>query len=117
MNFWERYSPFSATWGRILKKQLQEQVRKKMKAPKKIQPSLSKKNIEILEHYDVNLDIFLEYISNCRDIDIDKIIINSPAIPIVTYSLRDAFQFLIQHEHRHINQAMRVKSDKHFPKE
>lgn len=117
MNFWERYSPFSGAWGRILKDQLQEQVRRKMRAPKIIQPSSSKMNIELLEDYYKNLDIFLDYISNCRNIDIDKIIINSPTIPIVTYTLRDAFQFLIQHEHRHINQAIRVKSDENFPKE
>ena len=115
MSFWERYSPFSGAWGGILKDQLQEQVRRKMRAPKIIQPSSSKMNIELLENYHKNLDIFLEYISNCRDIDIDKIIINSPTISMVTYSLRDAFQFLIQHEHRHINQAIRVKSDENFP--
>jgi len=117
MNFWEKYSPFSAAWGRILKDQLQEQVRRKMRAPKIIQPSSSKLNIELLEDYYKNLDIFLEYISICKNIDIDKIIINSPTISIVTYSLRDAFQFLIQHEHRHINQAIRVKMDENFPKE
>ena len=117
MNFWESYSPFSGAWGRILKDQIQEQVRRKMRAPKIIQPSSSRMTMELLEDYYKNLDIFLEYISNCRNIDLDKIIINSPPMPIVTYSLRDAFQFLIQHEHRHINQAIRVKSDENFPKE
>ena len=117
MNFWERYSPFSGVFGRMLKDQLKEQVRRKMKAPKIIQPSVSKMNIEVFERYYNSLDVFLEYISNCRNIDIDKIIINSPTISIVTYSLRDAFQFLIQHEHRHINQAIRVKSGENFPKE
>jgi uncharacterized damage-inducible protein DinB len=117
MNFWERYSPFSSFCGRILKDRLQEQVKKKMIAPKIIQPSSGKMKIELIEHYYNSLDIFLEYISNCRNIDIDKIIITSPTIPIVTYSLRDAFQFLIQHEHRHINQAKKVKSNENFTKE
>ena len=47
---------------------------------------------------------------------VDKTIINSPLIPIVTYNLRDTFQFLIQHEHRHINQAIKVKANEGFPK-
>ena len=115
MNFWERYSPFSSFCGRIMKDRLQEQVKKKMKAPVKIQPSASKMTVDPIEQYHQSLDNFLEYISNCRNIDIDKIIITSPIIPIVTYSLRDAFQFLIQHEHRHINQAIRVKSNENFP--
>src|SRR5215510_4453254 len=38
MSFWQRYSPFSKKLGQKLKKQLREQVTKKMKAPKKIQP-------------------------------------------------------------------------------
>ena len=116
MNFWERYSPFSATCGRIMKDKLQEQVKKKMIAPKIIQPSSGKMQPELIDDYYKNLDNFLAYISNCRDIDIDKIIITSPTISIVTYSLRDAFRFLIQHEHRHINQAIRVKLNKGFPK-
>ena len=45
----------------------------------------------------------------------DKTIITSPPVQFVTYSLRDAFQFLIQHEHRHINQAIRVKVNRSFP--
>ena len=116
MSFWERYSPFTGICGRIFKSRLQEQVKKKMVAPKKIQPSASNMKIEWIEQYYKSLDSFLEHISNCRNINIDKIIITSPFIPIVTYSLRDTIQFLIQHEHRHINQAIRVKSNKSFPK-
>ena len=115
MNLWERHSPFSAVCGRILKDQLQEKVKRKLKAPKKFQPSKSELRMEVIERYHQNLDGFLELISNCQNIDIDKIILTSPAIRIVTYSLRDALYFLIQHEHRHINQAIRIKNNEGFP--
>ena len=115
MNFWERYSPLSGICGRILKDQLQEQVKKKMTAPEKLQPNTSEKNLAFIEKFHKNWDIFLEYVSNCRNVDIDKTIITSPIIRIVTYSLRDALYFLVQHEHRHINQAIRVKANKRFP--
>jgi len=116
MSFWEKYSPFSRKFGQILKNQLQEQVDRKMIAPDKLQPKTSEMKLEFIEHYHKNLDSFLEYISNCKNIDLDKTIITSPALRMVTYSLRDAFQFLIQHEHRHINQAIRVKTNEKFPK-
>jgi hypothetical protein len=116
MSFWEKYSPFSHKCGRILKNKVQEQVGKKMVAPKKIRPKFNGVNLQIIEQYHKSLDLFLAYISNCRNIDIDKTIITSPIIRIVTYSLRDAFQFLIQHELRHINQAIRVKANENFPK-
>ena len=114
MNIWEKYSPFTRLCGRIMKDQLQEQVKRKMVAPQKIQPA-SNASLEIIPQYHKSLDTFLEYISNCRDIDIDKTIITSPILSMVTYSLRSAFQFLITHEHRHINQAVRVKSSENFP--
>ena len=114
-SFWERYSPLTSTWGRFMKQRLQEQVGTKMKAPKKIQPSQSNINMSIMDRYHKNLDQFLGYISKCGDIDIDKTILTSPIASIVTYSLRDGLQFLIQHEHRHINQATRVKQHNGFP--
>jgi len=71
--------------------------------------------MEVIENYLNHFNRFLEYISNCRGIDIDKTIIRSPTIRFVTYRLRDAFQFLMQHEHRHINQGLRVKNSGGFP--
>ena len=115
MSLWEKFSPFTAICGRIMKNSLQEQVGRKMTAPKKIQPTASDLGKGIIEEYYNNFDNFLEYISKCRQVDIDKTIITSPIISIVTYNLKDAFQFLLQHEHRHINQAIRVKSTEGFP--
>lgn len=114
MNFWEKYSPFTKIGGSIMKNQIQEQVKRKLKAPKKIQPA-SKADLGIIEQYHRSIDQFLAYISKCRNIDIDKTIITSPLVSMITYSLRDALQFLVTHEHRHINQAIRVKRNVDFP--
>jgi uncharacterized damage-inducible protein DinB len=115
INNWERYSPFTSLFGRIMKDRLKERVTKKMIAPRVFQPAASEIKMDIIERYHKNLEAFMQYISNCQKIDIDRIIITSPAIKIVTYSLRDAFSFLIQHEHRHINQAIRIKANENFP--
>jgi len=116
MTRWEKFSPLTTLWGNTLKHQLQENVRRKMTAPKKLTPKTSNKSLDFIRTHLENLDLFLSYISKCKEIDIDKTIITSPTIRIATYSLRDAFQFLIQHEHRHINQAIRVKENTAFPK-
>jgi uncharacterized damage-inducible protein DinB len=115
MSFWQKYSPFTRLCGSLMKDRMKEQVKKKMIAPKKIQPKTNA-TLEIIEQYHKSLDIFLVYISNCRNTDIDKTIIGSPIFSIVTYSLKDAFEFLITHEHRHINQAIRVKENEKFGK-
>ncbi|HEV8273447.1 MAG TPA: DinB family protein [Chitinophagaceae bacterium] len=115
MDLWEKFSPFTRLCGRLMKDSLQEQVKRKMIAPKKIQPQKPDKSLSIIDDYCKNLETFLTLISNCKNVDIDKTIITSPTIKIVTYNLRDAFTFLVQHEHRHINQAIRVKGNDGFP--
>jgi len=116
MSFWANYSPFSKLFGKLMRDQLQEQVKRRLKAPKKFLPAASQINAEILERYYKNLEDFSGLIAKCRNIDLDKTIITSPAVSFVTYSLRDALQFLMQHEHRHINQAIRIKMNENFPK-
>jgi uncharacterized damage-inducible protein DinB len=116
MTFWEKYSPFTALLGKMFKDQLQEEPKRKTKTHRKLTPQLSKKNLEFIREYTANLDTFLNYISNCRHADIDETIITSPTIKIITYNLRDALQFLVEHEHRHINQGIRVRDNVNFPK-
>ncbi len=115
MSFWSKYSPLTGMFGRMFKKQMGEQVNMKLKAPKKFFPTRSLVSMDVIERYQKNLDTFLEYISNCRDTDLDGTIITSPVTSFVTYSLRDTLSFLISHEHRHINQAIRVKAEERFP--
>ena len=116
MGFWEKYSPFTGLCGRLMKDRMHEKATKKMIAPEKICPVSGKINYEIIELYHKNVDLFLGYISKSKNVDLDKAIIASTILQIVTYSLRDALEFLVQHEHRHINQAERVKENEHFPR-
>lgn len=87
-----------------------------MVAPKKIAPAASAYSLNLLENYKNNLHEFVALVSKCRNVDLDKTIINSPAINWITYSLRDALEFLFEHEHRHLNQAIKVKQHVGYPK-
>jgi hypothetical protein len=116
MTTWERWSPFSALFGKILVSQLKENVKRKVNAPKIFVPSASNIDAGIIERFHKHLDSLLEYIAAFRDVDLDKTYITSPISKLVTYSLRNAVTLLVQHEHRHINQAIRVKAKEEFPK-
>jgi uncharacterized damage-inducible protein DinB len=116
MSFWARYSPLTNFFGRTFKKQLSEDIKIKLKAPKKFQPTKSNLTLDIVKRYEGNLDALLVLFSKCKGADLDKTIIASPITSIVTYSLRDTITFLMQHEHRHLNQAIRVKQHEGFPK-
>ncbi len=115
MNYWERFSPFSGLFGRMLITQIQEKPKKKYRTPQHFKPESGNIDGVLLERYHKHLDTFLEYMALFRKIDIDKIRISSPASPLVTYSLRHALQLIIQHQYRHLNQALRVKEHKQFP--
>ncbi|MBX2963318.1 MAG: DinB family protein [Cyclobacteriaceae bacterium] len=115
MTTWEKYSPLTALLGKALKGQMKEKVKKKMVTHKILTPSTSTYNLELLNEYLDNLSKFIELVCKCRNADMDKTIINSPTITWITYSLRDALEFLFEHEHRHINQAINVIKEDKFP--
>ena len=115
VNFWQSWSPFSGLFGKMLVSQVQEQPRKKMKTPKALRPTESKVDIGIYERFDKHLDSLLKYIALSAQLDIDKIKITSPVSKFITYSLRNSFLLLVQHEHRHLNQAIGIRNE--FPKD
>lgn len=117
MTWWQKHSPFSSICAKLLKDRMQENATFKTVTHKKLKPSISDKPIDFVKTYLLNLDTFLDLVAQCKTADIDQIIITSPTIKIVTYNLRDAFEFLVNHEHRHINQAIQVKGNPEFPKD
>jgi len=114
MNTWEKWNPLGMLFGKMLVNQTQEKVKKKLSAPKVFVPSSSQVDIGILDRFQKHQDTLLEYIASFKNTDPDRLHITSPVGRFITYSLRNAITILIQHQHRHINQAIRVKNDKEF---
>jgi hypothetical protein len=48
-------------------------------------------------------------------LDLEKIVITSPALALVTYTLLDAYRVIVVHERRHFQQARRVTEESGFP--
>ena len=115
MTVWGKHSPMTSLFGKALKEKMKEKVKKKMVTHKILTPSTSTYNLELLNEYSDNLSKFIELASKCSNADLDKTIINSPTIKWITYTLRDALEFLFEHEHRHLNQAIAVMQENGFP--
>lgn len=115
MSMWEKYSPFSGVCGSVLKKLMQEHGKRKIATNQALMPSISYYHLMLLDQYTDCLTQFMNLVKGCKQVDIDKTIINSPTIPWITYSLRDALYFIFEHEHRHINQAVLVTKNPNFP--
>lgn len=113
--FWERTSPFSRFFGKLMVKELGETPKRKFKSPAVFQPSKSNIEDDIILRFNTHLDKLLNLISVFDKVDLEKTIIKSPSIAFITYNLRDAITIIIQHLHRHINQGVRVLEEKEFP--
>ncbi len=115
MSLWELHSPFTHLFGKTLINQMKEKVTIPLKTHKILKPPLTNYETKIVENYTSSLRHLINLVSVCNHIDLGKVIISSPTIKWITYSFRDALEFLFEHEHRHINQAIRLKSEEGFP--
>ena len=48
-------------------------------------------------------------------LNLEKIVVTSPAAAAITYSLMDAYRIIVVHEQRHFQQAKRVIQESGFP--
>jgi DinB superfamily len=115
-SYWENYSPFSGFFGNLLFKTLSPKVERKLRAPKIATPSSSEISAKIIEDFVKHQAKLIDKIQQTRNLDTRKIIITSPFIKAITYSLFDAYRIIVTHEQRHFNQAERALITVGFPK-
>jgi len=113
--FWERVSPLSHFFGRFLIKSLDPANMKPMKTTAKAQPSSSDIDAGIVDRFVEHQRQLIAALQRLPD-DIDtSLIITSPLMGFVTYSLDDCLTFVPMHCWRHFNQAKRVSEIQGFP--
>jgi hypothetical protein len=113
--FWENYSPFSGFFGNLLYKNLSPKAERKLKAPETARPSASELSTSIVADFSNHQTELIGKIKQTENLDTRKIIITSPFIKAITYSLFDAYGIIVTHERRHIQQAKRVTKTEGFP--
>lgn len=116
MNFWQKVSPISGMMGNAILKSVIPDNLKKQKTFPVFEPSQSDIRPDIVEEYRHHLNLFLQSQQKLKNLDDRKTMISSPVNKWITYSLRDAFSILYQHDKRHVNQALYVMKHDSFPK-
>ena len=111
----ERLPLFPKVWGRLLIKSLDPKTTRKMKAPAGFQPSSSNIPGSIIDDFVAQQKRVSDSIDATRNLEPERIVITSPAVSLVTYSLLDAFRIIVVHEKRHFQQAQRVTEEPLFP--
>lgn len=107
----------NATWRSVKLGKLMN-VRRVLKSPKDYNPLVNKtlKTQNAISDFLSNQDEMLDVLRNSSQINIRKAKCSLSVRPIVKLRMGDAFQFIVYHAERHIEQARKVKSMKGFPK-
>lgn len=112
---WQKLPVLPGLWGKMLIKSLDPSQTRKIKAPKKFQPAQSDVSGAIINDFVAQQRQLIEKFRATANLDLEKIVITSPAANLVTYSLMDAYRIVVVHERRHFQQAQRVTEESGFP--
>jgi hypothetical protein len=114
-SLWERVSPFSGIFGRIVVSTLKNQSRK-FKAPATIQPSSSSIDAAVLGRFVEHQGELIEHMRAVEGVNLKGLKVTSPIAAFMTYSIFDALRIVVAHEQRHFAQARRVTEREGFPR-
>ena len=112
---WQKLPFFPKLWGAMLIKSLDPAQTRKMKAPKRFQPAQSDVSGSIIHDFVAQQTQLIEKMKATANLDLERIVITSPAASLVTYSVMDAYRIVVVHERRHFQQAQRVTEESGFP--
>ncbi|MEP6901788.1 MAG: DinB family protein [Actinomycetota bacterium] len=114
-SFWENYSPLTGFFGNFLLKSLNNDA-KKFKAPSKAIVPPSAIAPDIVGQFVRHQTEVIKTIKSLGNVDLQKTVVTSPFLKLMTYRLDLAFEIAVAHEKRHIRQAERVTKAEGFPK-
>jgi hypothetical protein len=113
--FWERMPVLPGLAGKLLIKSLDPANTRKIKAPKRFEPSQSDIKSSVIADFVDQQGRLVEKMKSTEHLDLEKVVITSPALAAITYSLMDAYRIIVVHEQRHFQQAQRVMEESAFP--
>ena len=71
-------------------------------------PAASNISADILDRFEVHQSELKQMIDNCMSLLLNNAVIYSPANRMIVYKLSTAFDIIVAHERRHLNQAMEI---------
>jgi hypothetical protein len=114
--FWESMPLIPKLGGRFLIKSLDPANTRKMKAPTRFEPAQSDISGSVINDFIDQQGKLVDRMKATEHLNLEQIVITSPALAVITYSLMDAYRIIVVHEQRHFQQAKRVKEESAFPK-
>lgn len=113
---WERFSPLSGFFGRLMIRSLGPDSGRKFKAPARIAPAASDVDARVVARFVEHQARLIEAVRAASAVDVERVVVTSPVARFVTYNLLDACRIVATHERRHFAQAERVLRRRDFPR-
>jgi len=92
-------------FGNLILKSVNPDRRKKMKTLSIWEPTKSQIGTDVIQKFSEQQQTLKDWISNCSSLLDAGTIISSPANRVIVYELETAFDIIVSHEKRHLEQA------------
>jgi hypothetical protein len=113
---WQRLPFVPGLFGRVMVSSQAPTVTRKFKAPKTATPSASEIDARVLDRFAAGQREVDTLAGTFSGHDPARIIMVSPFVRFITYSVLDGFRLIAAHERRHFEQARRVLQAGAFPR-
>lgn len=112
---WQRLPVLPRVFGRMLIKSQMPEAKRKSTAPRKAEPASSAIDPRIIERFVAYQHEAAARVRSLAGRDVGRIIMVSPFISFITYSVHDGCRLIVTHQRRHFEQARRVTQEPGFP--
>jgi hypothetical protein len=109
---WSRRGPAApGMFGRMFANSLEPPVKRRTRAPGKIQPKLARSRAEILNAFKTAHDRVRELLRAAAMLDVNRATFRNPFIGLVRVKVATGFQVISAHDRRHLWQAEQVEQE------
>ena len=112
---WQRLPVLPRVFGLMLIKSQMPETKRKSTAPRKAEPASSAIDPRIIERFVAYQHEAAGVVRSLDGRDVARIIMVSPFVSFITYSVLDGCRLIVTHERRHFEQARRVTQQPGFP--
>ncbi len=104
-NFWKSFPVLPGFFGKLLKRSVRPDEKKKFKTMNVFEPSSSDLPADIVDKFIKMQDEMKDIFNRLRNRNLQEEKVTSPAGRFITYSVEDLIEIILLHEERHIIQA------------
>jgi len=113
---WTRQGPLTPGYfGALFINSLEPPVKRRLRAPRGMQPVLAKGRTEILAGYRAAHDAVRHLIVDAADIDVNRARYRNPFLKVVHFRVSTGLRVIAAHDRRHLWQAEQVRQTAGYP--